>query len=101
MALWRYTALLPSLIAAALVNAGPAQRPLDGGRFDVPATVQAPGFTRTRQNDSICDAGSAHWTGTVNLGEGRDMFYCEFRTVALSHDVRIADTLSRVFRKPP
>lgn len=30
----------------------------------------------TRQNDSLCDAGAAQWTGTVALGEGRDMFFC-------------------------
>lgn len=31
---------------------------------------------KVQQNESICDAGSAHWTGYVPLGTGRDMFYC-------------------------
>lgn len=34
-----------------------------------------PGGRVTRHNSYICDAGSNHWTGTVNLGTGRDMFF--------------------------
>ncbi|KAF2665465.1 carboxypeptidase Y [Microthyrium microscopicum] len=35
------------------------------------------------QNDTICDAGSKQWSGTVNLGKGRDMFFWYFES--LSH----------------
>jgi hypothetical protein len=38
--------------------------------FDTPSRM------RVRQNDTLCDAGSAQWTGQIPLGTGREMFYC-------------------------
>jgi hypothetical protein len=33
-------------------------------------------FTKFEQDDSICAAGSRHWTGKVEVTHGNKLFYC-------------------------
>lgn len=60
-----------------IVGAIPSQQPLRGNFGSTDPVVASPNFSRVRQNDSLCDAGSAQWTGTVRVGKGRNLFYCE------------------------
>lgn len=41
-------------------------------------SVSPPHFSRTQQNDSLCDAGSAQWTGSIRVGKDRNLFYCKY-----------------------
>lgn len=31
---------------------------------------------KRQQNDTLCDAGSAQWTGIIPIDDQRNMFYC-------------------------
>ncbi|KAI1871595.1 uncharacterized protein JN550_004589 [Neoarthrinium moseri] len=60
--------------ASPLSLAGQAQWPLYGSRSGQSASEVRQRLTR--QSEDICRAGSSQWTGTVPLGEDRDMFFC-------------------------
>lgn len=74
---WAISALISPLSAL----------PSAGSQHVLTITDSHPSSTRsaplTSQNDTLCDAGAAQWTGTVPLGEGRDMFFCT--SLAVGH----------------
>ncbi|UPL03494.1 hypothetical protein LCI18_014428 [Fusarium solani-melongenae] len=48
-----------------------------------PAPIKAPDderFTLRRQSGTVCDAGSRHWTGTVNVTNEKSMFFWYFES---------------------
>lgn len=62
-----------ALVANALPEY-PAQWRLAGDEGRIQSPPQS--ATVIRQNNSVCDAGSSQWSGTVPLGENRSMFFC-------------------------
>ena len=68
------------VIAAAIVGtAGTAAAWLDQQPLD--KTLHGPGFTKQQQGDFPCSTyGEKQWTGTVNVGAGRDLFYWFFHS---------------------
>ncbi|KAI8652073.1 hypothetical protein NCS56_01424100 [Fusarium sp. Ph1] len=73
--------LLP-LVVSWLAVAAPSQpqQPLTGNHRQ--PSLPTHRSRLLRQNDSLCDAGSAHWTGSVPVGDRRDMFFWYFESRA-------------------
>lgn len=59
------------------VISSPTQQPLGGSRVGWADSIDSGNYNRTAQNDTLCDAGSSQWTGFVQVGKDRDMFYCK------------------------
>ncbi|KAF7535653.1 hypothetical protein G7054_g5168 [Neopestalotiopsis clavispora] len=72
-------------VSAAILT--PAQHPLTGSGIGVPVSTEFRNFNRTAQNDTLCNAGSAQWSGFVNIANDRDMFYWYFES---RHDPKTA-----------
>ncbi|ETS85613.1 hypothetical protein PFICI_03638 [Pestalotiopsis fici W106-1] len=47
---------------------------------DTPLRGSRPRSTKIRQTEDICQAGSPQWSGTVPVGENRDMFFWYFES---------------------
>ncbi|KAI8711514.1 hypothetical protein NCS52_01415200 [Fusarium sp. LHS14.1] len=72
--------LLPLVSWLAAAVPSQPQQPLTGNHRQPSLSTHR--LRLTRQNDSLCDAGSAHWTGSVPVGDRRDMFFWYFESRA-------------------
>jgi hypothetical protein len=41
-------------------------------------TAAGDGWTAQQQDGRVCDAGSRHFTGRVNVTEGKSIFFCKY-----------------------
>ena len=78
---------LPSLILPAFAVAGPVFSELNARQqqqepLNAPHEHTSPPFTIREQNDELCDSGARQWTGSINVAEGRSMFFCRMIPVA-------------------
>lgn len=76
-----FACLLSSCYGALLLPNRNEQRPLIDGGSSYSQDFHTQRSLKIQQNETICDAGSAQWTGHVPLGKGRNMFYCAPLTV--------------------
>lgn len=73
----RLTILLAGLLVGPALALPSTQKVL--GRPDDPTIEEgsAP-FTLREQSVQLCDAGSRHWTGTVNVTADKSIFFCVY-----------------------
>lgn len=69
--------------------------------FPSHATGKSPNgipYTIRPQNASLCDAGTKHWTGTVSVSKGKNLFFCKISIHLLLSTSNL--TIPRVLPKP-
>lgn len=53
-----------------------------------------PHFSRRKQSPELCDSGSQHWTGTVNVSSEKSMFFCAFSSGPSVMQLALCATIS-------
>lgn len=76
MRIFLHSLVLPAFALAGPLFSEPNVRQQQQEPLKAAHEQTSPPFTIREQSDELCDSGARQWTGSINVAEGRSMFFC-------------------------